>query len=419
MVSENRLLTQNVGKIRIAPFILLEITAFTSAMSGSMVFLLMPWITLQLTHSASSAGLAVTLTAIPGLLISPFAGSLVDKFGRRRAAIFMEFLPALANLSIPIVAVFTHLNLGLFLALSVVRAIVGSGNFSARKSLIPDVAAAGGITLERANGIHESIGAAGFALGPAIASICIGWLGDFNTFWVVAGIGFLATFITTLIRVTEHREAHDEDEGRHWASYAVQGVKILFQTPSVLILMAAVCVLAIIYMPTELVVLPSYYTSINDPQGMGFLLCTMAICTTVGALLFERLNRRFSFTAILRVAILGVALSMVPMAFLPPQPVMLICGAILGLAWGPLPPLLNTVIQRKIPANRRGRVFSLEMAIWTGGPILSMGLAGIAVDALGVRIIYPLIVVLVLVAAVVVSTRKSLVDLNTADYQNE
>jgi DHA3 family macrolide efflux protein-like MFS transporter len=165
-VKENRLLTQNVGKVRITPFVLLEVTAFTSAMSGSMVFLLMPWITLQLTHSASSAGLAVTLTAIPGLLISPFAGSLVDKFGRRRAAIFMELLPAIANLSIPIVAILTHMNLGIFLALSVVRAIVGSGNFSARKSLIPDVATAGGISLERANGIHESIGAAGFALGP-------------------------------------------------------------------------------------------------------------------------------------------------------------------------------------------------------------------------------------------------------------
>jgi MFS family permease len=311
------------------------------------------------------------------------------------------------------------MSLPLFLVLSVIRAILGSGNFSARKSLIPDVADAGGITLERANGIHESIGAAGFAMGPALASLCIGWLGEFNTFWVVAGLGFLATLLTTFIRVTEHREAHDDDEGRHWASYAVQGVKILFQTPSVLILMAAVCVLAIIYMPTELVVLPTYYTSIKDPQGMGFLLCTMAICTTAGALLFERLNRRFSFTAILRVAILGVALSMVPMAFLPAQPVMLICGAVLGLAWGPLPPLLNTVIQRKIPANRRGRVFSLEMAIWTGGPILSMGLAGLAVDAFGVRIIYPAIVVLVLAAAIVVSTRKSLVDLNTADYKNE
>ncbi len=411
--------TKNASGVRLAPFVLLEFTAFTSAMSGSMVFLLMPWITLQLTHSASSAGLAVTLTAIPGLLISPFSGSLVDKFGRRRSAIFMELLPALASLSVALFAMATRMDLTLFLVLSVIRAIVGSGNFSARKSLIPDVATAGGISLERANGIHESVGAAGFAMGPALASLCIGWLGEFNTFWVVAGLGLLATLITMLIQVTEQHETHDEDEGRHWASYAVQGVKILFQTPSVLILMATVCVLAIIYMPTELVVLPTYYTSIHNPQGLGFLIGVMAIFTTIGALLFERLNRRFSFTAILRVTIFGVALSMVPMAFLPPQSVMLICGAFLGLAWGPLPPLLNTVIQRKIPANRRGRVFSLEMAIWTGGPILSMGLAGLAVDAFGVRVIYPVIVVLVLAAALLVATRKSLVDLNTADYQND
>ena len=107
---------------------------------------------------------------------------------------------------------------------------------------------------------------------------------------------------------------------------------------------------------------------------------------------------------------------MIPMAFFPPQWAMLICGALLGLGWGPLPPLVNTVIQRKIPANKRGRVFSLEMTIWTAGPMMSMSLVGWGVDVFGGQIMYGVLAALVLAAALFASTRKNLAELNRADF---
>jgi MFS family permease len=286
---------------------------------------------------------------------------------------------------------------------------------SARKSLVPDVAAAGNLTLERANSIHESVAAAGFATGPAIAAILVSTIGEFNTFFVVAALGFLSGLVMLAIRVVEQREAHDDDEGRNWISYSIQGFKILFETPAVLTIMSAFLVLAMIYMPTEMVVLPAYYNAIDEPESMGFILTVMAASTTLGSLLFERVAKLLSFANILRFAILGVAVGMIPMAFLPPQWVMFVFGAILGFAWGPLPVLLNTVIQRLVPANKRGRVFSLEMTLWTAGPMISMTFAGMAVDALGVHVVYPLLAALVVLAAVWVSTRKSLADLKRAE----
>ena len=286
---------------------------------------------------------------------------------------------------------------------------------SARKSLVPDLAAAGRLTLERANSIHESLPAAGFATGPAIASLLISVLGEFNTFFVVAGIGVLATTVMLFIRVVEQREAHDDDEGRNWLQYSIQGFKIVGQTPAILTVLSAFLVLAMVYMPTEMVVLPTWYNSINEPTSLGFLLSIMAISTTAGSLLFERIAKLMSFANILRFAILGVSLGMIPMAFLPPQWVMLAFGVVLGFAWGPLPVLLNTVIQRLIPANKRGRVFALEMTLWTAGPMISMTFAGVAVDAFGVRVMYPVFAALVLVASIIVTTRKSLADLNRAE----
>ncbi|MFM5968011.1 MAG: MFS transporter, partial [Micrococcales bacterium] len=263
--------------------------------------------------------------------------------------------------------------------------------------------------------IHESVAAAGFATGPAIASILISVIGAFNSFFVVAALGVVAAALTLTIRVVEQREAHDDDEGRNWVSYSVQGFKIVFQTPAILTIMSAFLILAMIYLPTEMVVLPAWYNAIKEPTGLGFLLSIMAISTTVGSLLFERIAKVLSFKNILRVAILGVSAGMLPMSLLPPQWAMLAFGVVLGVAWGPLPVLLNTVIQRLIPANKRGRVFSLEMVLWTAGPMVSMTMVGVAVDALGVRVVYPILALLVIAASIVVSTRKSLNDLNRAE----
>jgi MFS family permease len=402
-------------KRNLRPFILLELGSFISLIAGSMTFMLMPWIAIELTGSATSAGLMVTITSIPGLILAPIIGGFIDRFGRRRMAILSELGTAAINLAIAGIALSLGLNLPTLIAIAVLKTIVGAGVMSARKSLVPDVAAAGNLTLERANSIHESVAAAGFATGPAIAAILVSTIGEFNTFFVVAALGFLSGLVMLAIRVVEQREAHDDDEGRNWISYSIQGFKILFETPAVLTIMSAFLVLAMIYMPTEMVVLPAYYNAIDEPESMGFILTVMAASTTLGSLLFERVAKLLSFANILRFAILGVAVGMIPMAFLPPQWVMFAFGAILGFAWGPLPVLLNTVIQRLVPANKRGRVFSLEMTLWTAGPMISMTFAGMAVDALGVHVVYPMLAALVVVAAVWVSTRKSLADLKRAE----
>ena len=406
--------TSNFGnqKRRLAPYVLTELASLTSIISGSMVFILMPWLALEITGSAASSGLVITLTAIPGLLLSPVMGSIIDKLGRRRTAAWVEHLSALSAVIVPLAAGLFEMNLFLLVVLGLLRAFVSPGGPSARKALIPDVAAAGHMTLARANSIHEAVFASGFAIGPAIAAIAIAQIGSINTFWIVAGFGLLAGIFTLLIRGVEEHEEKDTEEGESIFVYAVQGFKILFTTPSVLIMMSTFMFLAIIYLPTEMVILPTYFNSIGNPEGLGVIISTMAACSVVGALSFERINKYLSFSTIFRIAILGVALALLPMSFLPPTPAMIIFGGILGLTWGPLGPLLNTVIQEKIPANKRGRVFSLEMTIWNGGPMISMVFVGMAVDGFGVPAVYLTLALMVLAAAIFVSTRKVLAELN-------
>lgn len=402
---------------RVAPFVLLQVASMTSIISGSMMFLILPWLAIDLTKQATSAGLMITLSNIPGLLLSPVIGSIIDKFGRRRIGFLSEFLAAVLSLIFPFVAFSMGPSFALIVGVAFIRSIVGSGNATARKALVPDTALVAKITLERANSIHESVFAAGFAIGPAVAAITIQTIGAVESFWIAGVLGLIAAFATLLIKVVEQHEEHDPDEDRKFYSYAVQGFKVLFTTPTVLLLMSAIMSLALIYLPTEMVLLPAYYNSLGDSKTLGFLISIMASFTTIGSLLFERLVKVFTFSTLFKFAMFGVAIAMLPMSLLPPSWVMFICGAVLGLAWGPLPPLLNTVIQRQVPANKRGRVFSLEMTIWTAGPMISMTLAGMAVDAWGVAVIYPALAISVLIAAIFVSTRKTVSALNDTESQ--
>jgi MFS family permease len=86
---------------------------------------------------------------------------------------------------------------------------------------------------------------------------------------------------------------------------------------------------------------------------------------------------------------------------------MLILGAVLGFSWGPLMPMLNTVIQRVIPENMRGRVFGIEMTIWGAGPTLTAVAVGIAVDGVGVQPVYFVLAMIVLALSVVITFNRS------------
>ena len=135
---------------------------------------------------------------------------------------------------------------------------------------------------------------------------------------------------------------------------------------------------------------------------------------TFGSLLFEQIAKRISYVNIVRSTIIGVAIAVLGMSTLPPQPIMLLFGALIGIVWGPLPPLLNTVIQRMVPANIRGRIFAIEITVWSAAPMISMFFVGMAVDGFGVSKTYLILGGLLTIATILVATSKQLQALKAA-----
>ena len=378
-----------------------------------MVFIALPWLALEITGSAASAGALVALTSIPGIFFGPILGTLIDRIGRRISGFISEVLTALTILLIPIVHNSIEISFALLVLLALGRAIVSPASSTARKSIIPDVAGPSGLSLERANSIHEAVFATGFAIGPAVAALFIGLIGPFDVFYVVALFSTLSATALFFVRTKESRGDGVSETGSLLQD-TILGAKTILKTPAVLLGLSFVMTLAMIYLPTEMVVLPAHFNALDYAEGLGLLISTMAGASVVGALLFEKLQKRFKYSTILKFGFIGLGSSVLLMSLLPPFWVMLILGAVLGFSWGPLMPMLNTVIQRVIPENMRGRVFGIEMTIWGAGPTLTAVVVGIAVDGVGVQPVYFVLAVIVLALSVFVSFNKSNKQLDAA-----
>jgi MFS family permease len=400
-------------KRRMAPYLFVELSNITSVISGSMVFIALPWLALEITGSAASAGALVALTSIPGIFFGPILGTLIDRIGRRISGFISEVLTALTILLIPVVHSSIEITFALLVLLALGRAIVSPASSTARKSIIPDVAGPAGLSLERANSIHEAVFATGFAIGPAVAALFIGLIGPFDVFYVVAFFSALSATALFLVKTAEARGDGVSETGSLLQD-TILGAKTILKTPAVLLGMGFVMTLAMIYLPTEMVVLPAHFNALDNAEGLGLLISTMAGASVVGALLFERLQKTFKYSTILKLGFIGLGSSVLLMSLLPPFWILLILGAVLGFSWGPLMPMLNTVIQRVIPENMRGRVFGIEMTIWGAGPTLTAVAVGIAVDGVGVQPVYFVLATIVLALSVFVSFNKSNKQLDAA-----
>lgn len=396
---------------RRTPVVLLQAANLLAGVANSTVAILVPWLVIEETGSAAAAGGVAALAGVPGIFVSPFVGALVDRLGRRVVSIGSDALSAISVSLFPLAAGVGRLDLTTIAALAVLGATFDPAGYTARKALIPDVAHAGRFYVDRLNGVHEGIFAAGWVIGPALGALGIATVGAIATFWTTALAFLLAMVAVWFIRVQEEgaRARHEagEDDEPFWTS-TLRGAGILWRDRPLRVLTLAVCVLAMVYMPTEAVLMPVHFESLGEPGAYGLTLTMLAAGGMIGSFAYGWLAGRLTRHRIAVLVMVSVTLAVVPMAFLPPLPAFVSAGFLLGLGWGPMNPLLNTLVQTRVPAQVQGRVYGVQTALFYAAPPLGLLLAGVAVERWGVQAVYTVIGGMLGVLALLVAALPSL-----------
>jgi MFS family permease len=393
------------------PVVLHQISNFASGLGNSIVMITIPWLILEETGSPAFAGLVAAISAIPGLIISPIGGWLVDHVGRRAVSVCADLLSSLAVLAFPIVALTYGLSSFSILLIAVVGAIFDPAGYTARKTLLADVAKASEIELDRLNGIHDGFMGISWILGPAVGAGLISTVGAINSFWVSAGLFVIAAMAIVFLRVGNlGKDARDlaELNGEVTNKSLRVGFQVLWNDKLLRTITFAILIIAAVYLPTETVVLPTYFEDLDNPAGLGIVISGLAAGSAIGSFGYGWISKRISRKNLVRVTLIGTAVSILPMAFLPPLPILILSGFALGLSWGPFNPLISTLIQQRIPADQQGRVFGVQTAVFYAAPPLGMVLAGISVESLGVGTTYLFLAAILSTTALLALLTKSL-----------
>lgn len=376
-----------------------------------------PWLVLSNTGLASAAGIVAALSALPALIVTPLVGYAVDRFGRRPVSVIADLASAISVIAFPIFALFTDLSFGLILALAVLGAMIDPAGYTARKSIIPDVATASHVNRDSLNGVYEGLFSLGWTIGPLVGALSIAAFGAMNSFWIPGALFVVAAMCILALRVGDagqdaraYRTETDQSFGRQ----ITEGFKFLWRDRYLRTITIAMIFLAGVYLPTESLVLPVYFESTDNALGLGIVISAMAGGGVLGAFSYGYLKQRLTYKTIARIVLIGTIIALIPMSLLPALPILAGFGFLLGLSWGPMNPLINSLVQNRVPPDLQGRVFAVQLSLFYAFPPIAMLVTGFAIDGFGVEVVYPILAILVAVGSVLTLSTKAIRTLDRA-----
>jgi MFS family permease len=399
---------------RLRPFALHQLSNVSSGVGNGVVLIVIPWLVLDRTGSALAAGTAAAMSALPGIFVSPLIGVVIDRLGRRKVSIGADIFSAISVLLFPVVDTVGDLTFGVILALAVLGAVFDPAGYTARKALIPDSARASGIDINAANGVHEGLFAAGFVIGPALGAVLISTIGAVHALIAAGAMFGVAALSIAFMRVTDSGQVARGESGSNesFMQSMVEGLRVLQRDRALFAMTIMLMFLSATYMPTETIVLPVHFESINNASGLGFTMSALAAGAMLGAFSFGWIAKRMTRYHLLLLIVIGVAIGVVPMSILPSTAVMVVTAFFFGAAWGPFNPLWNTLVQARIPPDTQGRVYGIQMSLLYASAPIGQLITGVAIEHFGLRPTYHAIAAIFVVLAITVFSLPVLRDLN-------
>ena len=132
----------------------------------------------------------------------------------------------------------------------------------------------------------------------------------------------------------------------------------------------------------------------------------------LGAIVYGAVGRRVSRRAVLIPAFALAGARGLPLALLPAVPVAIAVQAVVGLAAGPLNPILSAVEYERIPMYMRGRVFgAMQAGAWMAMP-LGVLMGGYLIEQFGLPMTFLATSICYLATTVIMAFNPALHDMD-------
>ncbi|MCB0178911.1 MAG: MFS transporter, partial [Anaerolineae bacterium] len=128
------------------------------SMTGNQLTLLaIPWFVLATTGSAAQTGITAFFTLLPTVLSTFFGGAFIDRIGFKPASIIADLASGMTVLLIPLLFTAGWLPFWLLQVLVFLGALLDAPGVTARDALLPELAAAAEMPLERIASLNQIV----------------------------------------------------------------------------------------------------------------------------------------------------------------------------------------------------------------------------------------------------------------------
>ncbi len=369
-------------------YVLLWLGQMVSATGNSIQYIALMWWIMEKFPSNQSGiviGWMFASNMIPVAAIGPFAGVLVDRISRKAIVVLAD---ALRGVLILWMAYLAYTNQLTTFWIYFISALMGIGAAFFRPSLqatIPNIVPDKHLT--KANSLFQTGMQFAQIIGPAIGGVLVGFMGTFFVF-SLNGVSFLISAITEMF--IDFRQKHRKSKrAKSFLRDFKEVLKFTYAKKMIFWTMIIASLLSFAFAPVDILIAKQVKVVYHlGALELGYVVSAFALGMIIGAGLLSILPELKKKHNVIILNMLAAGLLFSIMGFASNFVIFLVLSLIIGVNVSISDVLFMVVLQRIIPDEKRGRVFSV---LTTAGTVLqpvSLALIGWASAILANSIIF-------------------------------
>jgi MFS family permease len=338
------------------------------------------WLVYRLTHSALLLGFVGFAGQILTFVLAPFAGVWVERMDRRRLLVWTQAAAAVQSLALAGLTLAKVITIQEIVWLSVLQGLINAFDMPGRQAftvqMVEDRA-----DLQNAIALNSSMVNAARLVGPALAGVVIGWVGEGWCF-AIDGISYFAVIVS--LQMMRIRPLEVRRQSATMLAQLREGwdyVRGFRPIRTVLLLFA---ILSLMGWPYA-VLLPIFAGQVlhGGPHTLGFLTGASGIGALGAALALAARKSVVGLTRSIQIAAAAFGVGLI--LFGSSHTLWLSLLLMLLVGYGMMTGLAasNTIIQTLVPEDKRGRVMSYYTMAFVGMAPFGSLLAGSLAHWLG------------------------------------
>jgi len=369
-------------------------TGQTLSWIGSAVaqFGLVWWIT-EKTGSATVLAVATLLSMLPGIILGPLIGALIDRWNRRLVMLVADGIIALASLWLAYLFWADAMEIWQFYVVMIIRAIGGAFHWPANQAsislMVPQE------HLPRIGGLNQTIGGAVNIIAPPIGALLLQVipLSGIMMIDVVTAIFSILPLLFIIIPQPDKPPAEASATATISAVWKdmIDGFRYIWRWSGLFWLLIIIMVLNFFVNPAMSLV-PILVTRhfLGQALELGWLNAAWGVGMLIGGLVLGAwggFNKR-TYTMLMGLFGLGIGILMVAFAPADMLPLALL-GFLVGSAMNAM---VNgsgfALLQTLVAPEMQGRVFTVVMSMAGAVSPFSLAVGGPIADRFGIRVLY-------------------------------